>query len=148
MESLDIKISQMNLSDLESIAQNLDKDFDDFWNYNVFKSELENPNAKYIIAKIDNKIVGFAGIIYVLDEADISNIVVHKNFRNKKIGSFLLKNLIDLACSLNIKILNLEVREANISAFKLYKKFGFEVCGVRKNYYNNIENAILMKKYL
>jgi ribosomal-protein-alanine N-acetyltransferase len=148
MESIDIKISNMKLSDLEEISNNLETDFDDFWNYNIFKSELENPNAKYIVAKFNNKIVGFAGIIYVLDEADISNIVVHKNFRNKKIGSLLLKSLIDLAYSINLKTLNLEVRESNVSAIKLYDKFGFEVCGIRKNYYNNTENAILMKKLL
>ena len=56
--------------------------------------------------------------------------------------------MIDLAISLNLKIINLEVRESNISAIKLYKKFGFEVCGLRKKYYNNTENAILMKKAL
>lgn len=146
MENLNVKISTMTLSDLELIAPNLKTDFDDFWNYNVFKSELENGNSKYIVAKIDDRIVGFAGIIPILDEADISNVVVHKDFRNKKIGSLLLKSLIDLACSINIKTLNLEVRESNFPAINLYKKYGFKICGIRKNYYNNVENAILMKK--
>lgn len=148
MKNLDVKISIMELSDLKAIAPILETDFDDFWNYNVFKSELENGNSKYIVAKIDKEIVGFAGLIPVLDEADISNIVVHKDFRGQKIGYLLLENLIDLAVSLNIKILNLEVRESNVSAIKLYEKFGFEVCGIRKNYYYNVENAILMKKIL
>lgn len=148
MENLDIKISHMTLSDLESIANNLESDFDDFWNYNIFKSELDNSNAKYIVAKINDKIVGFAGIIYVLDEADISNIVVHKNFRNQKIGSFLLDALINLAISLDLKTINLEVRESNFSAIKLYEKYDFKLCGIRKNYYHHSENAILMKKYL
>ena len=106
MENFNVKISTMEPSDLESIAPNLQIDFDDFWNYNVFKSELQNGNSKYLVAKINDKIVGFAGIIPVLDQADISNIVVHKDFRNKKIGSFLLKALIDLARSINIKTLN------------------------------------------
>lgn len=145
MENLDVKISIMKLTDLELIAPILETDFDDFWNYNVFKSELENGNSKYIVAKIGNEIVGFAGLIPVLDEADISNIVVRKNFRGQKIGSLLLKSLIDLACSLNLKILNLEVCESNIPAIKLYEKFGFGVCGIRKNYYDNVENAVLMR---
>lgn len=148
MENLDVKISNMELSDLDSIAPYLETDFDDFWNYNVFKSELENGNSKYLVAKIGNKIVGFAGFIPVLDEADISNIVIRKDFRNKKIGSLLLKSLIDFAYSLNLKILNLEVRNSNLPAIKLYEKYGFEVCGVRKNYYDNVENAILMRKVL
>ena len=141
-------ISNMEIQDLNLIANNLETDFDDFWNYNVFKEELTNGNSKYLVAKIDNEIVGFAGIIPVLDEADISNIVVNKNFRNQKIGSSLLEALIDLAISFNIKIINLEVRKSNVPAIKLYEKYGFEVCGIRKNYYNNTEDAILMKKDL
>ena len=143
-----IEIHEMKIQDLDLIAEILETDFDNFWNYNVFKSELENGNSKYLVAKINNQIVGFAGIIPIVDECDISNIVVHKNFRNQKIGSFLLQQLIDLAISLNLKIINLEVRESNIFAIKLYKKFGFEVCGLRKKYYDNAENAILMQKAL
>lgn len=143
-----VVISNMQIKDLDLIVNNLQTDFDDFWNYNIFKTELSNGNSKYIIAKLDNIIVGFAGIIPILDEADISNIVVHKQFRNKKIGSLLLQSLIDLAFSLNLKTINLEVRKSNILAIKLYEKFGFEVCGVRRKYYNNTESAILMKKIL
>ena len=143
-----IEIHEMKIQDLDLIAEILETDFDNFWNYNVFKSELENGNSKYLVAKINNQIVGFAGIIPIVDECDISNIVVHKNFRNQKIGSFLLQQLIDLAISLNLKIINLEVRESNIFAIKLYKKFGFEVCGLRKKYYDNTQNAILMQKAL
>ena len=144
----DINIENMEIYHLDLIADNLESDFDDFWNYNVFKSELENRNSRYLVAKIDNEIVGFAGIIPILDEADISNIVVHKNFRNQKIGSSLLESLINLAISLNLRELNLEVRESNFPAIKLYEKYGFEICGFRKKYYNNIENAVLMKKIL
>lgn len=143
-----INIENMQIDHLDLIANNLESDFDDFWNYNVFKSELENANSKYLVAKIDNEIVGFAGIIPVLDEADISNIVVHQNFRNQKIGSYLLQEIINLAISLNLKKINLEVRESNTPAIKLYEKYGFEVCGIRKKYYDNVENAILMKKNL
>lgn len=143
-----IEIHEMKIQDLDLIAEILETDFDNFWNYNIFKSELENGNSKYLVAKINSQIVGFAGIIPIIDECEISNIVVHKDFRNQKIGSFLLQQLIDLAVSLNLKIINLEVRESNISAIKLYKKFGFEVCGLRKKYYDNTQNAILMQKKL
>ena len=148
MQNNVVEISNMQISDLNLIANTLESDFDDFWNYNVFKSELENGNSRYLISKINEKIVGFAGIIPVIDEADISNIVVHKDFRNKKIGSLLLESLLNLAVSLNLNTINLEVRESNIPAIKLYEKFGFEVCGLRKKYYGNLENAVLMKKHL
>lgn len=143
-----MEILDMKLHDLDLIADTLQNDFDNFWNYNVFKSELTNGNSKYLVAKINNVIVGFAGIIPIVDEADISNIVVNKNFRNKKIGSLLLENLINLSISLNLKAINLEVNEFNVPAIKLYEKYGFEICGLRKKYYNNKENAILMRKIL
>ena len=148
MPNYNINISTMQIKDLDLIANNLESDFDDFWNYNILKGELENINSKYLVAKIDNKIVGFAGIIPVLDEADISNIVVHKKFRSQKIGSLLLQALINLSLSLNLKALNLEVRESNITAIKLYEKYGFKAYGIRKKYYNNTDNAILMRKNL
>ena len=67
-------IEEMNLSHLDSISNILETDFDDFWNYNIFKNELNNKNSKYLIAKIDNEIIGFVGITIILDTADITNI--------------------------------------------------------------------------
>ena len=78
------KIDYMNLNDLENIKTILETDFDDFWNYNIFKSELENSNSIYFVAKLNEQIVGFTGILSVLDEADITNIVVKKTFRGMR----------------------------------------------------------------
>ena len=133
----------MNSQDLESIKNILNSDFDDFWNYNILKEELNNKNSRYLVAKLNNEVIGFAGIKIVIDEADIMNIVVKKNFRNNGIGSLLLENLINLSKSLNISSLSLEVNEKNISAISLYKKFNFKEVGKRKNYYKD-SDAILM----
>ena len=143
----DIDIKKMNFKDLENIKEILTSKFDNFWNYNVLKEELENENSKYLVAKIDNEIIGFAGIKIILDEADIMNIVVKKNFRNNGIGSLLLKNLISLSKELRLSSILLEVDETNIVAINLYKKFDFKEIGNRKNYYKN-NNAILMSKKL
>lgn len=78
------KIDYMNLNDLENIKTILETDFDDFWNYNIFKSELENSNSIYFVAKLNEQIVGFTGILPALDEADITNIVVKKSFRGMR----------------------------------------------------------------
>ena len=77
-------IEKMTTSDLNQIADILETDFDDFWNYNIFKSELENSNSIYFVAKLNEQIVGFTGILPVLDEADITNIVVKKSFRGMR----------------------------------------------------------------
>ena len=144
-----IQISKMGITDLENIKDVLLSDFDDFWNVNIFKEELLNPNSKYIMAKIHNKIVGFAGIWKSVDDVHITNIVTSKSFRNQHIGSMMLSNLIELAKNENnISSITLEVNSNNISAQNLYEKFGFKVVGLRKKYYNNIDDAIIYTKDL
>ena len=73
-------IDKMNLKDFEQIKENLQKDFDDFWNANILESELKNNNSLYFVAKNKNEIVGFIGIIKNVDFVEILNIVVKKDF--------------------------------------------------------------------
>ena len=142
-----IKIEVMTLDDLESIKDILASDFDKFWNYNVFKSELQNENSKYLVAKLNTEIIGFAGIKIILDEADVMNIVIKKIYRNQGVGTLLLNEIILLCKKLNLNSISLEVNEINSSAIHLYENFGFKKVGDRKKYYNG-SNAILMKKKL
>ena len=143
-----IEITKMTVSDLDSFSDKLITDFDDFWNYNVFKSELENENSKYIVAKQDNDIIGFAGIWIAIDIAHITNIVVKKDMRNNGIGSKLLQELINMCKELKMKDITLEVNEHNVVAINLYKKYEFKQVGLRKKYYNNTDNAIIMTRNL
>ena len=145
---MQIKISKMNIDDLNKISPVLLTEFDDFWNYNIFKSELENENSKYVVAKNNDKIVGFAGIWISIDEAHVTNIVTKKDLRKNGIGSTLLEELINLSKTLNLVSITLEVNENNLDAIKLYEKFGFEKLGIRKKYYNNTDNALIMTKKL
>lgn len=140
---MNIEILKFTIEDLDKIKNNLETDFDDFWNYNTLKSELGNPISHYIVAKRNEQIIGFAGILDTVDQMEITNIVVKKNFRNKGIGNMLLKHLINL--SKEKSSIYLEVNEKNKSAIKLYEKNGFKKCGLRKNYYYGTDDAILMK---
>ena len=140
-----IQISKMTISDLEQIESSLFSDFDDFWSINIFKSELLNPNSEYIVAKLNNDIVGFGGIWKSVDDIHVTNIVVHKNLRRQNIGSIILSNLIEISKSnKDITAITLEVNSNNIPAQKLYEKFGFKKVGLRKKYYNNTDDAIIM----
>ena len=141
---MDIKVEKMTISDLKNIKNILQTEFDDFWNYNILKEELECLNSKYIIAKTnDGEIIGFAGIKVLIDTADIMNIVVKKSWRNQGVGNLLLNILISLCKDLNLLSLSLEVNEDNLPAIHLYEKFGFKNIGVRKNYYQD-KNGIVM----
>ncbi len=140
----DIDVLPMTQNDLDAMEKTLVSDFDDFWTYNVLKGELQSENSKYLVAKLDGKIVGFCGIKIMQDEADIMNIVVRKDFRNQGIGSILLQNLIDLSKTLDVSSITLEVMEENYPAIHLYKSFGFKQIGLRKNYYKG-KNGLIMK---
>ena len=139
-----VTITKMTLDDLNNIKDILISDFDDFWNYSIFKSELESLNSHYIVIKDNSKIIGFAGIKLCSPDCDIMNIVIRKNFRKQGFGSILLKELIKLSKSLGVQNIFLEVNEKNISAISLYNKLGFEKISIRKNYYKE-NNAIIMK---
>lgn len=143
-----IKLDNMIIDDLEYVLEIEQNSFSIPWSRESFISELtKNKLAKYIVARIDNVIVGYAGIWQILDEGHITNIAVCMEQRRKKIGSKMVEGLINLANNIGINSLTLEVRESNISAQALYKKFGFEISGVRKKYYSdNGENALIMWK--
>ena len=145
---MEIVINKMTFSHLLKIKDTLTSDFDDFWTYSIFVKELENPNSKYFVALINEEIVGFAGIWKVLDETHITNIVTKISKRYMGIASKLLEELIKTAKAEKSNLLTLEVNETNINAIKLYEKFNFKKVGLRKNYYGQNKNAIIMTLFL
>lgn len=146
---MEIKIEKMTIQDLEKIQDILISDFDNFWNYNILKQELLNENSYLLVAKtLDGTIVGFAGVQFIIDEATVTNIVTRIKYRNNGIGSKLLQKIIDISMKKNMQTVTLEVNENNLYAISLYNKFGFKKVGLRKKYYNGIDNAILMSIYI
>ena len=141
---MELKVCKMNIEHLQKISSILESDFDEFWNSNVLEGELKNPNSKYIVAIIENQVVGYAGIWSILNEAHITNIVVKKDKRNNKIGTELLEELIKMAKKEKIEFLTLEVNVNNKIARNLYKKYNFKEVGTRKKYYNGLDDAIIM----
>lgn len=144
-----IQIMPMTSQDIEAITPNFQTEFDEFWNINNLKNDFENPNSTYYIAKLDGEIVGFAGFLKICDEANLMNIVTKVNKRHLGIGKKLLENIIKEAKNQNLKTITLEVNEKNTYAINLYeKKFNFKRIGLRKKYYNNTDDAILMSMSL
>lgn len=119
------------------------------WTRNMFYNDISNPNAYYVVALLCDKVIGYCGMYKVLDEADITNIAVHPDYRRQGVAGVILKMIIDHCIHIDLSFITLEVRESNKNAIDLYTKFGFVVVGQRKNYYSdNHETAILMTKYL
>ena len=142
-----MEIVEMTLKDYEDIKDILIDEFDDFWRPSILQSELKSENSKYIVAKENGEIVGFAGLWFSPIDAEITNIVTKKTERKRGIGTLLLGKLIEMAKEEKKDNISLEVNENNVAAGILYESAGFEVVGIRKNYYNGKDNAIIMTKY-
>lgn len=143
---MEINITPMQLVDLDQIKDILLEEFDDFWTFSMLKQELENTNnlnSTYFVVKKNEEIVGFAGIIKIIDEITIMNIVVKKSKRKLGIGSALLQKLIDFSREQKATSITLEVNYKNEPAIALYQKFGFKQVSLRKKYYHNTDDAVL-----
>lgn len=139
-----MEMHTMRLSDLEEIKNTLQTDFDDFWNFEIFKEELANNNSSYLVLRYDDEIVCFGGIKIILDEANVMNIVTRKDKRNQGFARYVLNELINISKEQNCTSITLEVNENNLPAVHLYELFDFKEVGKRKNYYKNGDTAILM----
>lgn len=141
-----MEIKKMTLDDLNTISSNLETEYDNFWNLNILKKELQDSNSSYFIFKDNDEIIGFAGITIILDTAELNNIVVKKSFRGNGFSSILLEKIIDFAKNKNCIKINLEVAKTNTIAINLYKKFGFKQVGLREKYYNGTDAILLTKE--
>lgn len=141
-----IQIIQMNVSDIDEVI-NLEKTHNiHILTKNILESDLKKKNNYYLIAKSNNMTLGYVGISYILDTADIISIVVSKDYTRKGIASLLLNSIYEFCKENNISRIMLEVRESNIVAQNLYLKHGFTKISERKNYYEGKENAYIMEK--
>lgn len=140
-----IIIRPMTKDDVDSVYIVEENCFVDPWSKESIRKELKNNLARYLVAQLDDKIVGYVGVWFVVDEGHITNVAVHSDYRGKKIGDKLVKEMVELCKENNIIAMTLEVRASNTVAQNLYRKYGFKMGGIRKEYYSdNKEDAIIM----
>lgn len=148
-----IKIEKMKEEYIDDVYEIDKASFPIPWSRDLFREEINNPLAKFIIAKDEEIVVGFAVCWFVMDECHIGNIAVLPEYRKKGIASSLFNELLKNSQEEHsTKYLLLEVRASNTPAINLYKKLGFKELVVRKHYYKNpdgsYEDAIMMDKDL
>lgn len=136
----------LNESHLPALAALEKICFSDPWSENAFRTELENPKSRFVVAQNPQGLVlGYLGLHHVLDEGYIANIAVDPLFRRQGIANALLKDAENFAREKGLSFLTLEVRKSNENAQRLYQSHGFSVAGMRKNYYEYpTEDALLM----
>ena len=117
------------------------------WSSGVFSSELDlarRGERHYVVAKVMGEVAGYAGSMYVVDEAHVTNIAVAPEFRRRGVARSLLLELASRAVERGMVSLTLEVRVGNEAAQGLYREFGFAPAGIRQRYYENSEDALVM----
>ncbi len=103
-------------------------------------------NNKARVAELPRlPVVGYGGMWLMVDEAHISTLASHPDWRGQGVGELLLLAMIDRAMEIGAEVVTLEVRVTNSVAQALYRKYGFQVAGRRKGYYSdNGEDALIM----
>ena len=117
------------------------------WTAQVFVEELEQARVgkrHYLVGTIGDELVGYGGLLYVENDAHVTNIAVHPTWRSRGIATELLLDLAWEANRRGCEAMTLEVRHTNVAAQQLYRRFGFVPAGVRKKYYENRDDAIVM----
>jgi ribosomal-protein-alanine N-acetyltransferase len=121
------------------------------WSKSVFESELDQVKGGsryYVVARDHRQVVGYAGLWIVEDQdghqAHVTNIVVDPTRRREGIATILMLDLARAAVARGCLAWTLEVRASSTGAQELYRRFGFAPAGVRKRYYENSEDAIVM----
>ncbi|GAB2552754.1 ribosomal protein S18-alanine N-acetyltransferase [Gracilibacillus alcaliphilus] len=141
-----IEFRNMTLADIEAVKQIDQRSFPVPWPEHVYYEELNNNQyAQYFVVTANQKVIGFCGTWMVLDEAQITNIAIDPDYRNHGYGQALFQYVITEAVARGIERLSLEVRVSNLKAQRIYKKFGLQPGGIRKNYYSdNQEDALVL----
>jgi ribosomal-protein-alanine N-acetyltransferase len=116
------------------------------WSANLFVIEMTEPdNRCYLVARMDKGVVGYAGLICYGDEAHITNIAVDPQHHRRHVGTRLMYEQMRQAIAMGAHAVSLEVRVTNWGAQRLYGRFGFHPVGIRRNYYQELnEDALIM----
>ena len=141
----DVFYDEMNADDIPAVARLECECFSDPWSPASLETTLKDKNSAFLVARSDGKVVGYIGMLLVLDEGQILNVAVSADMRRRGIGRRLIQEMTALGISRGLRFFTLEVREGNLPAICLYEGLGFRKTGRRPDYYTKpCEAAVLM----
>lgn len=141
-------IRRMRESDLAAVRAIEALSFSNPWSDNTFRGEIQNTAVSFpmvVVRRPGETVVGYIVFWQIRDDVQVNNVAVHPDCRGLGLGEALMRYAIDRTREAGAAFMTLEVRQSNAPALALYKKLGFEVMGVRKNYYTKPdEDAYVM----
>jgi len=142
-------IRRISYEDIQQVHEIERMSFSTPWSIESFIYEVNHKFTIFLVAVLNEEIIGYICMRTIMDVTEILNLAVHPRFRRMGVATELLKKAIHelLSRDYESKTIRLEVRESNTPAIKLYRRFGFVVIGKRKDYYHSpTEDAILMAR--
>jgi [ribosomal protein S18]-alanine N-acetyltransferase len=145
-DDLAVTISPMRRRHLRSVLRIEAQVYPRPWSMGLFMSELGIRGSRvYVVARVGTTIVGYGGLMLVVDDGHVTTLAVDPAWHRHKLGTRLLHTLATAAIERGAHNLTLEVRASNRPAQELYRAFGFAPAGIRKGYYvETKEDAIVM----
>ena len=138
-------LREMLVEDLEQVMEIENQLFSVPWTKEGYFTFLTRDDTMFLVVEEKGKILGYCGLLMVLDEGDVTNVAVCRERQREGIGNFLVSSLLRLAGDQGISMIHLEVRSGNETAIRLYERLGFQRDGIRRNYYSDPEeDAVLM----
>ena len=141
-------IREWTKEDIPVIADMERRCFHDAWTEEMLSDTLRYPIYSCFLAEERGQVCGYCCLIVVCEDAEVGNIAVDTPFRGKGIGKALMEAMHKRAKEKGATQSFLEVRVSNANAIALYKKFGYESYGIRARYYEDGEDAMVMKRAL
>ncbi|MDQ7824469.1 MAG: ribosomal protein S18-alanine N-acetyltransferase [Candidatus Eremiobacteraeota bacterium] len=144
-EEAPVSIGFMRAEDIPRIREIEKQCFTDLWPEDGFERELQNTKVGlYLVAHTGEMVVGYMGAWIIMDESHITTLAVDPSCQHRKIGLRLVLRLMREAITRGARWSTLEVAEKNTAALRLYDKFGFNRVGIRRDYYGEGNNALVM----
>ncbi len=142
-----IRYRQMTPEDVPVISKLEEEAFSMPWSSEDFRQMIEKEDARYYVAEEDGELLGGCGVLLIVGEGNITNVVIKPEARNRGIGTGLLQYLIEEGYREGLNAFTLEVRVSNQAAIHVYEKVGFVSEGVRPHFYEKpTEDALIMWK--
>ena len=144
-----IEVVEMTKDHLDAVMEIEQECFPIPWSRKTMEQELDRKIPYYYVALVDGDVAGYGGLWHVVTEGHITNIAVSSKYRQMGAGNAIVSRMLHLAEEKEMLGVTLEVRVSNEAAISLYRKHGFKIEGLRKEYYeDNREDAYIMWKYL
>ena len=140
-------LREMLVEDLDKVMEIEEDLFAVPWTKEGYFTFLTRKDAMFLVVEEKGEILGYCGLLMVLDEGDVTNVAVRRDRQREGIGNFLMESMLRLAYEQGIRMVHLEVRVGNSVAVRLYERLGFVKDGIRKGYYTDpVEDAVLMTR--